>query len=433
MRILQIIPGTANFYCGGCIRDTALLRALRRLGHDVVLQPLYLPLFTDEPSVESQASIFFGGINVYLQQKTGFFRNTPRWIDRILDSRWLLNLSAKQAGMTKASELGEMTVSMLRGETGRQVKEFSRFTHWLKDQTKPDVIILPNGMLLGLAHAIKKEFDIPIVCTLQGEDAFLDALPEPYRTDAWQIFSERTESADAFIPVSNYYANAIKPRLNLASDKCFAVQNGISLDGFGEMNGAPKPLSLGYLAHLRKEKGLDVLVEAFIRLKRNPSLQSLKLKIAGTMTKADFPFVDRLKKQLNEAGVFDDVEFYPNVKRDEKIQFLKSLSVLSVPATYGEAFGLYVIEAMAAGIPVVQPRHGGFQEILERTNGGLLYEPDDMESYVMTLTDLLSKPEDAHRLGSQGRESVHQNFTVDRMAADVLQVLERVRHTAESN
>ncbi len=428
MKILQIIPGTSNFYCGGCIRDMALFKAFKKLGHDVILQPLYLPIFADESNVDEHKAILFGGINLYLQQNSSFFKNTPRWIDQIFDSQWLLNLSAKQAGMTKASTLGEMMISMLQGDQGCLVKEFDRFAVWLKEQEKADVIILPNGMLLSLARTIKKEWGIPVICTLQGEDSFIDALPEPYLSEAWRLFEELTEYADALIPVSYYYADVMKKRLNLNDDKCFPVQNGISLDGYGEMNGIPNELTLGYLAHMRQEKGLDLLVDAFIHLKQKPEFSHLKLKIAGTITRAEHSFVEQLKERLNQKGFLNDAGFHVNLSRDEKIKVLKSLSVFSVPAVYGESFGLYIVEAMAAGIPVVQPRHGGFQEIIERTQGGLLFEPNDFDSYVAALADLLSNADKAYNMGKQGRQGVHEHFSVERMAQDVLEVIKRVQN-----
>ena len=429
MRILQIVPGTANFYCGACIRDTALVRALRRLGHEVILQPLYLPIMTDEPDIEHDASILFGGINVYLQQKTKLFRNTPRWIDRIFDSRRLLSFSARQANMTNASELGEMTISMLEGENGKQAKELDRFARWLSEIERPDVVILSTGMLLGLAKVISQDLRFPLVCTLQGEDGFLDALPEPHRTEAWRLFSSNGEYVDAFIAVSHYYADVMKRRMNLHSDKCLVVQNGISLDGYGDPADAVETPTLGYMAHMRPAKGLDRLIDAFIQLKKRPEFRSLRLKIAGTMTRADRPFVGEMKKRLEDADVLSDASFYPNISRNEKIDFLKSLSALSVPATYGECFGLYIVEAMAAGVPVVQPRHGGFPEILDRTSGGILYEADDMGSYVSALAQLLSQPEHARQLGLRGRDAVQDHFNVDRMAQDILRILERVRES----
>ncbi len=424
MKILQIVPGTATFYCGSCIRDTALCTAMRQRGIDVLLQPLYLPLLIENNSTEVNESIFFGGINVYLQQKTDFFQKTPRWIDRIFDARSLLKQAAKQVGMTKPEELGEMTVSMLQGKDGRQTKEIYRFISWIKEQGKIDAIIFPNVMLLGLAPVFQKELQIPIFCTVQGEDAFLDSLPDHYSRQAWELITECGRSVNAFIPVSHYYGDVMKKRLDLNEDQCFVIQNGISLDGFSGIRKQTDDLNLGFLAHLRKEKGLDTLAEAFIRLKEKTEFANLKLKIAGTVTNADQPFISRIKQRLTNTNCINDVEFLTNIARAEKIEFLESLTVLSVPATYGESFGLYVIEALACGVPVVQPNHAAFPEIIEKTGGGLLYEPDDFDDYVSTLSRLLLNREENQKMGNQGQSVVRDYFTVDRMVNDVIQLME---------
>ncbi|MBN2329253.1 MAG: glycosyltransferase family 4 protein [Candidatus Omnitrophica bacterium] len=426
MRILQVIPGTANFYCGSCIRDSALVRAFRQSGHDVTVAPLYLPLYSDEPEVDSHCPVFFGGVNVYLQQKTDWFQKTPRWLDRLLDSRWLLNLSAKNAGMTGGAELGEMTVSMLRGSHGRQTKELIRLLEWLKTQGKFDAALFSNGMLLGLAVEIKKALGVPVACSFQGEDGFLDALHDSHRSQAWDLFSSHARQIDARIPVSFYYAEVLHKKLGIPLEDFSVIQNGITLDGFGEMNDAPPRPVLGYLARMCKDKGLDALVEAFIQLKQNPAHRTLKLKIAGVMTKSDQPFVSGLQQRLERHSLLRDVEFLPNITREEKIAFLKSLSVLSVPAAYSESFGLYVVEAMAAGVPVVQPDHAGFREIIHQTGGGVLYHPGDFNAYIAALSGMLSNAQEARRLGQQGRSSVFQHFSLDRMTRDVIRVLERI-------
>jgi glycosyltransferase involved in cell wall biosynthesis len=424
MKILQIVPGTATFYCGSCIRDTALCTAMRQRGIDVLLQPLYLPLLSEQTSTEVNDSIFFGGINVYLQQKIDFFQKTPRWIDRIFDTRSLLKLSATQVGMTKPEELGEMTISMLQGMEGRQTKEISRFIAWAKEQGTMDAIIFPNVMLLGLAPVIQKELQIPIFCTVQGEDSFLDSLPDHYSKQAWNLIKQCAKSVNAFIPVSHYYGDVMKKRLDLHEDQCFVIQNGISLDGFNGVRKQTDDLNLGFLAHLRKEKGLDTLAEAFIRLKAKTEFLNLKLRIAGTVTNADQPFISHIKQRLTNANCINDVEFLTNISRKEKIEFLESLTVLSVPATYGESFGLYVLEALACGVPVVQPDHAAFPEIIEKTGGGLLYKPHDLDSYVSTLSRLLLNREENQKMGRQGQIVVQEYFTVDRMVDDLIQFME---------
>jgi glycosyltransferase involved in cell wall biosynthesis len=427
MRIIQLTPGTGSFYCGTCMRDNALVMALRALGHDAMMVPLYLPPMLDEASGGEGAPLFYGGINVYLQQKFRLFRKTPRWVDRLFDAPGMLRAAARKAGMTRASELGEFTVSTLRGEDGRQAKELERLVEWLASEGRAEVVCLSNVLLIGLARRIKAQTGAAVVCTLQGEDTFLDSLPEPDRQRAWKTVEERAADVDAFIAVSRYHADLMCERARLPADRVHVVYNGILLDGYE--TDAPRrnagPPTLGYLARMYPPKGLEALVEAYIALRVRGRIEGLQLRVAGSQTAADRPFVARLRERLAAEGLEDDVAFLPNVDRAEKIAFLQSLSVLSVPATYGESFGLYVIEALAAGVPVVQPRHAVFPELLAATGGGLLYEPDDPHALEAALEELLLDPERARALGERGRQAVREHFSVERMAENALRVFEQ--------
>jgi glycosyltransferase involved in cell wall biosynthesis len=264
-----------------------------------------------------------------------------------------------------------------------------------------------------------------VVCTLQGEDSFLDRLPEGDRQAAWQALAERSADIDAFIAVSQYYGGVMRERARLPAEKVHVVYNGILLDGYIPAPAPPDPPALGYLARLCPPKGLATLVEAYILLRQRDRLPGLRLRIAGTMTAADTPFVERLQARLKAAGVTDDVQLLPNLSREEKIAFLQSLSALSVPATYGESFGLYMIEALAAGVPVVQPRHGAFPELIEATGGGVLCEPDDPQSLAEAVESLLQDQEAARAMGARGREAVQERFNVSRMAEGMLRVFEQ--------
>ncbi|MDP8242850.1 MAG: glycosyltransferase family 4 protein [Candidatus Hinthialibacter antarcticus] len=426
MRIIQITPGTGTFYCGNCVRDNALVRALRAQGHDAVMLPLYLPIMVEDESVAADAPIFFGGVNVYLQQISSIFRYTPRWIDRWFDSKSLLTAASKKAGMTKAEDLGELTLSTLKGEEGNQKKEVLRLVEWLKEDPRPDVICLSNGLLAGLARTIKNEVGCAVFCTLQGEDGFLDSLRPPFNEQCWQALRDCEAYIDGYIPVSHYYGELMRGRLQLPDDKVHMILNGVSLDGYREPSLPMDPLVIGYLARQCEDKGLHSLIDAFIELKQNENLQHLKLRIAGTMTPGDEHFVAEQKSKLQTAGVLDDVDFLPNISREEKIDFLHSITIFSVPAMYGEAFGLYVIEAMAAGVPVVQPNHAGFVELLEAAPGGRLYDPDDPASLKNTLQSLLLNADDLKKLGAIARESAFALFSVERMAKDVAAAYESV-------
>ncbi len=454
MNIIQITPGAGTMYCGNCFRDNALVVALRKLGHEVLMVPLYLPLTLDEEDQSAGTPIFFSGINVYLEQKLALFRKAPDWFHRLLASRGLLKWAAGKTAKTRAEDLGDITLSMLRGEDGNQARELNELIGWLKPQSKPDVICLSNALLLGLAHRLKSELGAPIVCTLQGEDAFLDALPETHRARCWKTLAGRAADVDLFIAPSRYFGDLMRQRLGLPAERVRVVYNGINLDGYSGIRGQrsevrgpptsdlrppaspvphPAPV-LGYFARMCKEKGLDTLVDTYIELRRRDRVKSLKLRIGGSCGPADEPFVDALRARLNGARVLTDVQFCPNLDRPGKLEFLRSLSIFSVPALYGEAFGLYVIEALAAGVPVVQPRSGAFPELIEATGGGVLCNPGDPQALADSIEELLLNPARARSLRDTGRSAVFERFSAAAMATETLRHLEGVtRQVPEMN
>lgn len=423
MRILQLTPGTGNFHCGTCLRDHTLVKALGRLGHEATMAPLYLPLVldTEDPDLIARRPMF-GGINLYLQQKARLFRSTPIWLDRLFDSRRLLRWASQHTGMTKANDLGDITISILRGEQGRQVKELQKMIDWLVSQPRPDVVCLSNAMMVGMARQIKVQLGVPVGCTLQGEDTFVDSLPRFYRDQAWQTMAERARDIDGFIAISNYYADLMKQRLHLPTDRVHVVHNGIMLDGHDPANNPPDPPVLGYLAKLCSTKGLDTLVDAYLILKKSDRIKHLKLWIAGAMTRSEKPFVESITNRLRHAGVWHEVTISANLERAAKMLMLRSLTVFSVPATYGESFGLYVLEALASGVPVVQPRHGAFEELLGATGGGILCDPNDAQALAEAIEQLLLDEPKRQTLGDEGRRNVIERFSADRMAQQVAEV-----------
>jgi len=425
MRIIQITPGAGtNFYCENCLRDNALALELRRMGHDALMVPLYLPLAADGPDSTRGVPIFFGGINVYLQQKSSIFRRTPRWFDRLFDARWLLRWASRRTEMTKAKDLGEATVSMLRGENGRQVKELERLVAWLSAQDRPDVICLSNILLAGLVRRIKAALGVPVFSMLQDEDGFLDGLPEPYRQDSWQVLAERAAEIDGFLAVSRHYGGLMQRRLSLAPGRVHTVYPGIEPARYGPAAAPPSPPTIGYLAQMRPAMGLDLLVEAFLAVRARGRVPGVRLRVAGGHTPGDRPFVEAVRERLAAAGAAGDVEFLPVPDRQAKPEFLRSLSVLSVPARGEVAFGIFVLEALASGVPVVEPRAGAFPEILEATGGGVLVEPDNVGALAAALEQLLASPADARALAEQGRRAVLERFTIQRMAENVLRVFD---------
>src|SRR5260370_6243415 len=219
MNIVQITPGAGAMFCGNCLRDNALVAALRKLGHQAVMVPLYLPITLDEPDQSNGVPIFFGGINVYLEQKSALFRSAPGWFHNLLSSASLLKWAGGRAAKTRPEELGELTLSMLRGEDGNQARELDELIAWLKTQPKPDVVCLSNALLMGLVRQVKSELGVPVACTLQGEDSFLDVLPEPHRTNCWRTLAERAAEVDVFIAPSRYFGDLMRERLNLPAER----------------------------------------------------------------------------------------------------------------------------------------------------------------------------------------------------------------------
>lgn len=417
-------------YCGNCFRDNALVASLRQAGHSVLMIPVYLPLTLDEEDQSAGVPIFFNGINVYLEQEFKWFRHAPEWIHRLFASRRLLKWAAGKAAKTKASELGEMTISMMLGEQGNQARELDQLIEFLKTQPKPDIICLSNALLIGMARKFKSELNTKVACVLQGEDAFLDGLPETHRALAWRTLSERAREVDLFIPPSQYFASVMGKRLSIPEEKIRVIYNGINLTGYEEVNSAatvPHPAhapTLGFFARMCREKGLDTLVEAFILLKQRNRIPNLKLKIGGSCGPSDQPLVDELKTRLARAGFLKDTEFHPNVSREEKQAFFRSLTVFSVPAAYSEAFGLYLVEAFASGIPVVQPRHAAFTELVELSGGGVLCEPADPASLAREIENLLLDPAQLAARSQAALKSVRERFNSQQMARETMRVFE---------
>lgn len=431
MNIVQITPGAGNeFYCENCLRDGALMRALRAAGHETLLVPLYLPPTDDQGEIRDRAPIFFGAVNVYLQQISALFRRTPRWLDRPLDAVRLLRWAGRKASTTSAKGLGPMTLSMLRGEHGRQVKELRRLVDWLAQTQRPDVVCLSNALLAGLARQIKADLGVPVVCMLQDEDGFLDGLGEPWARQAWETLIERTADIDAFIASSRYYADLMRRRLRLPAGRVHVVRSAIDTDGYVPADGPPEAPTIGFLSQMCHGKGLDTLFEAFLKLRSTDRLGRLRLRAAGGKTRADEAFHRELARRTRAGGLAGDVDFLPGFDRVAKQAFLRTLSVLSVPTRRPEASGIYVLEALAAGVPVVLPRHGVMPELIEATGGGLLVEPNNVDALAAGLAELLLDPDRARSLGRAGRNAVLREFTMERAADETLRVCRTVASEA---
>ena len=413
-------------YCGSCLRDNALAGELIRKGHDVVLLPIYTPTRTDEPNV-SNDKVFFGGISVYLEQYVPMFRNSPRWLDRLWDSKAMLALASKRSISTSPKMLGEMTVSMLKGEDGFQRKEIEKLTEWARHESPPEVVSLPYSLLISLAKPIKAALGRPICCTLQGEDLFLDGLQEPYRSQSLELIKENVKYVDGFISVSEYYAGFVPDYLGIPPEKIHVVPLGINMKGY-EMRrrDSSQPFTIGFFARVAPEKGLHVLAQAYKELRTKGLIPEARLEAAGYMAPEHASYLSEIEADLKAARLGGEFRYHGTVDREQKIDFLRSLDVLSVPATYDEPKGIFLLEAMACGVPVVQPRRGGFTEVVEKTGGGLLVEPDSVKALVEGIARVFREPELGERLGKSGFDKFREHYNVSLMADRALEVYESV-------
>ena len=430
LKIVQLTPGAGNMYCGNCLRDNALVAHWNRLGHDVCMIPLYLPLTLDEPDQSEKVPVFFGGVNVFLGHKIPWlWRFVPKGIRRILDSRMFLKLLGHKVSETNPAEAGALTVSMLQGEQGRQWKELQELSAWIQKERKPDVVSFSNALLLGMHHHFHKTIGAKTVCFLTGEDRFLDSLPEPYRSQAWDLVRTHVKQVDLLIAPSHYYAESMSERLELPRQRIQVVYNGINTDGFDDgtvtdaSTAADRSPVLGFFARMCNSKGLDVLVDTFIKIRERGNLPSLQLKIGGNLNSWNELWVHLYKCKLRLAELSQDASFHPNVSRAEKIQFLRSIDVFSVPVIGDEPFGFYVLEALAAGVPVVLPAKGAFPELLEKTGGGILYPAEDRSAYVETLEQLFADEPKRRLLGTTGKKNVMEFFTVKRAAQETMNLI----------
>lgn len=423
MRIAYITAGAGHMYCGSCLRDNTLAMALRAAGHDVQLIPTYTPTRTDEPNV-SHDRVYLGGINVFLQQHLALFRRTPWALDRLLDSPPLLRLATRWGVSVDPARLGAMTVSMLHGPDGFQRKEIEKLVRYLADEMKPEIVTLPNSLLIGLAPAIKTALRVPVCCTFQGEELFLDSLGEPYRTKSLELIRGHAARVDAFVAVSVFGADQMAGYLGIGRDRIRVVPLGINLDGHAKRTDAdPEPFTIGYLGRIAPEKGLHILCEAYYRLvSRGTTLPPSRVWAAGYLGPEHRAYLAGIQRQMDQWGLSGAFRYHGELDRSAKLAYLRELSVLSVPGKYEDPKGLFLLEAMASGVPLVQPRRGAATEIVEATGGGLLVEPHDPDALADGLMALLADPAKRRVLGDRGYEGVRLHYSSALMRDRALEV-----------
>ena len=422
-------------FCGSCMHDNALSRSLQKTGWDVQLIPTYTPIRTDEQDA-SVDQVFFGGINVFLQQKIPFFRWLPASLDRFLDNPKLIRRVTAKAMDTDAKTLGKLAVSMLKGVDGNQRKEVRRICEWLS-QTQPKLMVFSNILIGGCIEEIKKNLDVPVVVTLQGDDVFLDSLKEPYRSQALAEIADIGKHVDAFIVHSEFYRDYISEYLQLDVQKFHVTPLGLELEDYQSFQTLPQHsesdgLTIGYLARLAPEKGLHHLVDAFIALKQDSKFKSMKLRIAGWLGPQYQQYADEQFEKLKNAGLESHYEYVGAIDRDQKIEFLHSLDLFSVPTEFLEPKALYALESLAAGVPVIAPDHGAFPELARSTGGVRLFAARNATALADAIEVLACDPKMRIQVGQQGQASVFNDRNSRVMARTTGEVLVQIIENAHN-
>lgn len=417
MRLLQFTAGAGAMYCGSCLHSNTLALHLSTLGVDVTLVPLYTPTRTDEKNA-STGHVFFGGVSVYLEESIPFMRRLPKIFDALWDSNAALHAIGLLNASTDPASLGPLTVSMLRGEAGHQRKEVEHLSHWLDKQPRFDVALIPYALLLGLAPTMKAR-GLKVACELQGEDLFLDGLVEPWKSEAKGLIAERAQDVELFIAGSRYYADMMSASLKIPREKIRVVPHGIDIDErlMTLKSAHTEEFTVGFFARIAPEKGLHVLAAAYIRFRERHPERKARLVASGYLAGEHRPYLLAIEDKLRAAGRESEFHYFGAPDRQGKFEFLRSLDLLAAPTPYREPKGLFAMEAMACGVPVVLPRHGAFPELIEATEGGVLHTAGDEGELIAALERLAEEPETRKAMGARGARAVRERFSAPLMAS----------------
>ncbi len=415
-------------YCGSCMHDNALAKGLRGLGVDCLLQPTYTPIRTDEVSI-ADSQIFFGGIQIYLLQRMPWLRIVPARLRHLLDWPPLIRLATRRAAATDAAMLGNLAVSMLRGTHGNQRDEVDRLIHWLEHDIRPDAVVLSNLLIGGLIPKLRERLpQTRVVVMLQGDDIFLDHLPEKQRADAISLCHDLQQHVDTFITNSSFYAQKMGTLLGIESERIVIVPLSIDVTPYDRPGETTPPSSeerfrIGYLARIAPEKGLHRLVEGFIDIASQTGNETVELHVAGWLGEANRSYFDSLKKRIEDAGMTNRFVYHGSPDLGDKVRFLRSLDVLCVPTEYEDPKGLYVLEALAAGVCVAQPDHGAFGELIAQTGGGLTFDPNSIAAMCECLQRLKDDSALRQRLATTGSDRVRTHHSIESAAARLKAIL----------
>ena len=428
MKIVYLITGSGgSFYCGNCYRDMLYVRAIRKVpGISASAIPLDLP---PDKTTSSESgfdkNVFFGAISMFLREKVPFLKNMPAFFDKILDSKLFLRFAARMSGTTSTEGYEELTISMIEGDNAFRRAEVDRLVRYLVKDGKPDIIHLSNALILGIARQLKKRIDVKVVCSLLNEDDWIDDMDEPFRSRAWQMIAREAGYVDVFVTPSIYYRELFKSKTGLKGENVHVVPLGFDPEADKTERPEREPSSIGFFSRMNSYNGIDKIVDAFIEMKKEDQIPALSLKVCGGFTGVDKDFISAQIKKIRENKLEKSVKIYPQFEGEGKMSFFRDVDIVSVPVRKYDGYGLYLLEANASGVPVVQPATGAFPEIVQRTGGGIVYSPDTVGALAESLTRLLKDRKMLTALGRKGSLMVRQEFSLEKMSAGLSEIYKK--------
>jgi glycosyltransferase involved in cell wall biosynthesis len=356
----------------------------------------------------------FGAVRLFLIDKFPLFKRIPEKLLRTLDHRKILDMAAAFAGSTRAGGHEEMTISMLKGTDGPFADEFDKAAESIKG-LNPDLVFLSNAFLLGIASAIKAKLPIPIVCMLQDEHVWVDASAPEYRDRIWKATADRCRYADMLLAHSKWFREKIAGALDISTDKISVAPLGVD-PGRYTVSAAATPVRIGYISRLCDEMGMETLADAYCQLIKNMGggNEPPVLEFCGGYTNDDMPVIKRCRQKIARAN--GQMRIHKFFCAEARSALLSKLSLLSVPVRTSIAFGGFITEAMAAGVPVVQPDDGGFSEIINETDAGLLYSPNTPEALAAALEKTIRDCDSRKSMAEAGRRAVAEKYNAVEMA-----------------
>ena len=383
MKILFIVPGSGDsFYCGNCFRDNLQANALRKAGHEVVVMPLYLPF--KYPSFQADTPLFFPATTFFAAERFFYNGGMPRWISRILESKFLLRIASSFSGTTTADGLEEITLAMIYGVDAVFAEQVNPMLDWIEHHEKPDIIHLSTTLLIGVARAISQRTNIPVVCSVQDEEVWIDSMLPIFAQVAWKGIVGNLKYVDKLVTTSEFYKKSITARIPQITD-VDVVYPGVDVSKYASDRYPADPV-IGFFYRMSRENGLDILAEAFVKLKKRDTVKNLKLKVAGGYTAKDRRFLRGVKRILKP--YMNDVDWQSSYHPEHHADFYKQITLISVPITFDEGVGLYLCEAFAAGRPAVEPATGSFPEITG--DAGIVYSPNNSDALADAIEKMLT-------------------------------------------